>query len=205
LFYYVNQERIRRGIDPLVRHDGLDLIARNRSYDMGVRGYFGHYGTDGKAAIKAEISKADFNSCDGYGENIAATRYGPDSVEPHHPKTAEQIPREMTRGFMYSTPHRRAILDRDYETVGLGAFAERKRIYVTMVFCNSGEVRGSRYYDQQVDPAIRHPEWLPKHTRDFVRYDYDKDGSESVEPPAWLDEVETLTPIPNESEGSQSD
>lgn len=46
LFYYVNQERIRRGIDPLVRHDGLDLIARNRSYDMGVRNYFGHEDPD---------------------------------------------------------------------------------------------------------------------------------------------------------------
>lgn len=197
LFYYVNQERIRRGIDPLVRHDGLDFIARNRSYDMGIRDYFGHKDPNGGLAYSNEFDKADFDGCNGYGENIGATRYGIDTTEDRYPKTTEQIPRELARGFMYSTPHREATLATDYEAIGFGAYAEEDRIYVTMVFCNTGIINGSRYYDRRVEPAIRHPEWLPEHTRDFVNYNYDTDGTESATPPGWLDEVETLTPIQN--------
>ncbi|MFC7226988.1 CAP domain-containing protein [Salinirubellus salinus] len=197
LFYYVNQERIRRGIDPLVRHDGLDLIARNRSYSMGLRDNVTHFSQTGEHSLDVEFRKTRFDSCHYYGENIGATRYGPNLSEQRFPKTVLQIPKEAVRGFMYSTPHREAILEKDFEEVGIGAYAEHNWTYISIVFCNSGDQNGSDYYDRHVEPAIRHPEWLPKETREVILYDYDPDGSESVEPPAWLDYTKTLTPIPN--------
>jgi len=199
LFYYVNQERIRRGIDPLVRHDGLDLIARNRSYDMGVRNNVTHFAPDGELAYSKEFIRADFNACNGYGENIGATKYGINTSS-RYPKTTEQVPREVIRGFMYSTPHRRSILDPYYRSIGLGVYAEHQRVYVTMIYCSIGPERGNRYYDRQVTPAIRHPEWLPKESREVILYDYDPDGTESVDRPGWLSHTKTLTPIPNGTE-----
>lgn len=203
LFYYVNQERIRRGIDPLVRHDGLDLIARNRSYDMGVRGYFSHYDPDGGFANKNEFEKADYDACHKYGENISAREYGKNSSDSDTPKTKGQIARDITRGLMYSTPHRRAILDVEYEVIGFGIYAEEGQLYSTMVFCDTGTVHGSRYYEKRVEPAVRHPEWLPKETREVIQYDYDTDGTEKAITPPWLENTDTLTPIGNQTRDTE--
>lgn len=122
------------------------------------------------------------------------------NISKTHPKTIPQIPREMARSFMYSTPHREAILSENYDAVGFGVYAGNSRVYVTVIFCNAGKIKGSKYYNRDVTPAIRHPEWLPAGTRRIIDYTYNVDGTESVTPPHWLDDVETLTPIPNSSD-----
>jgi hypothetical protein len=170
---------------------------------MGVRGYFGHKDPDGGFANKNEFDRANYDACYKFGENISAREYGKNETDAFVPKTKKQISRDITRGLMYSTPHREAILDTDYEIVGFGIYAEQNRLFSTMVFCDTGDVRGARYYDKRVESAVKHPEWLPEEEREVIQYDYDTDGSESVVEPGWLEYVETMTPIPNttESEG----
>lgn len=102
MFDLVNQERVTRGIKPLVFDARLRDIARAHSADMFKRGYFSHYSPEGLTVadrcLKAGI---DFLVV---GENLA---YAP-SVDLAH------------KGLMNSEGHRANILSTDYGKLGVG-------------------------------------------------------------------------------------
>jgi uncharacterized protein YkwD len=196
-YYYLNQERIRRGMDPLVRHPGLDQVARNRSYDMSVRGYFSHVDPDGGLAIENEFQDAEIEDCSIYAENIGIYTLESENQRGEKPKTKKQLPRHIIRGFMYSTPHRETILASDQQSIGLGVFADGQAVYVSMVFCSAERLQGSLHYDRVVTPAIKHPSWLPANTEKDPPYTYYDNGYEKAIRPDYLTKIETLTPFPN--------
>lgn len=102
MFQWVNEERVKAGVKPLVIDAGLTAVARAHSKDMFNRGFFAHENPDGlspfdrmdKAGISFQVA----------GENIA---YAP-TVELAH------------NGLMRSPGHRKNILSPDYGRVGYG-------------------------------------------------------------------------------------
>jgi uncharacterized protein YkwD len=114
----VNDERLRHGRDPLLRHSALDRAAQRHAEDMLRRRYFSHVGPEGE-------SVRDRVRATGYrwrvvGENLAS---GPRS------------PAEAVRGWMGSPAHRRILLDDRFSDLGVG-YAEggpardRQRLWV---------------------------------------------------------------------------
>lgn len=98
----VNQERVARGLKPLVFKEALRGIARSHSADMFTKGYFSHYSPEGlTVADRATSAGIDFLVV---GENLA---YAP-TVESAH------------KGLMNSEGHRANILSEDYGKIGIG-------------------------------------------------------------------------------------
>ena len=98
----VNAERRRRGL-PALRWDGkLARAASGHAADMATNRYFSHKGRDG-SALGDRLKRSGFVACFG-AENIAV---GQTSVE------------QVMREWMQSRGHRRNILDRRAEAVGV--------------------------------------------------------------------------------------
>lgn len=118
----VNEERLQRGLEPLVVDPELTAVARSHSVEMFVEGYFAHEspitGTpfDRLAAAGINYSLA--------GENLA---YAP-SVERAH------------EGLMDSPGHRENILEPGFGRVGIGAInADGHGTMYTQLFANDFE------------------------------------------------------------------
>lgn len=98
----VNQERVSRGIKPLVWDEARAEVGRKHSEDMFKRGYFSHYSQEGKDVgdrlIEAGI---DYTYA---GENLALA---PDLKRSH-------------TGLMNSEGHKRNILDPAFKKLGIG-------------------------------------------------------------------------------------
>lgn len=117
LLQLCNQERVARGIRPLVVDPTLTRLARLKSQDMVDRGYFGHtsptYGTAYDMMREAGVRYRYA------GENLASAV----SVASAH------------RLFMESGPHRSAILNRKFTHVGIGIVPRRGGgVMVTQMF-----------------------------------------------------------------------
>lgn len=102
MFQWVNEERVKAGVKPLVIDAGLTGVARAHSKDMFARGFFAHENPDGQSPFD-RMDKAGV-SFQVAGENIA---YAP-TVELAH------------NGLMRSPGHRKNILSPDYGRVGYG-------------------------------------------------------------------------------------
>ena len=110
-----NQERSKRGLDPLTRNQLLDEAAQGHANDMDASGaYLAHIGSNGSTAeqrIKATGYKAGWHD-DGSGklsyprqENVA---YGQDTAK------------EVVKGWMNSPGHKAAIIDPTTQDIGIG-------------------------------------------------------------------------------------
>jgi hypothetical protein len=103
LLALTNAARVAAGVAPLAVDPELAKVARWRSQDMATRGYFGHLiPPDGETVFE------HMTGWDKAGENIATSDQGPDVVQAM---------------FMASPTHRANVLDRDWQTVGIGTFA----------------------------------------------------------------------------------
>ena len=110
-----NQERSKRGLDPLERNKFLDEAAQGHANDMDATGkYLAHIGSNGSTAeqrIKGTGYKAGWHD-DGSGnlsyprqENVA---YGQDTAK------------EVVAGWMNSPGHKAAIMDPTTQEIGIG-------------------------------------------------------------------------------------
>lgn len=117
LLNLINLDRAANGLPPLVADPELSRIARIKSEDMRDNNYFAHESpTWGKARQMLERFGYRFT---GAGENIA-----------HH-ATVEKA----QAAFMTSEGHRRNILSRTWEKVGVGVCYDRNGyIYATQLF-----------------------------------------------------------------------
>jgi uncharacterized protein YkwD/uncharacterized membrane protein required for colicin V production len=98
----VNQERINKGIEPLVADDKLREVARAYSKDMFERGYFSHINSDGKDPFdRMGAAGVRFGTA---GENLA---YAPTVMVAHE-------------GLMNSSEHRANVLNKEFKRVGIG-------------------------------------------------------------------------------------
>lgn len=102
MFALVNQERVKRGIKPLVWDLQITLVARRHSRDMWERGYFSHINPDGKDPFdRMREGSIHFNAA---GENLALA---PTLSLAHS-------------GLMNSEGHRKNILESSYGRIGIG-------------------------------------------------------------------------------------
>jgi uncharacterized protein YkwD len=116
----LNAERQRRGRPLLATDDRLTAAARAHSRDMAEVGFFDHTGSDGSHAgdrISDQGYRWRF-----YAENIACGQRSAD---------------EVVTGWMASRVHRRKILSREAEQVGVGSVSVEGSpctVYWTAVF-----------------------------------------------------------------------
>jgi len=102
MFQWVNEERAKASVKPLVIDEKLVAVARAHSKDMFNRGFFAHENPDGQSPFdRMEKGGVTFEVA---GENIA---YAP-TVELAH------------NGLMRSPGHRKNILNPDFGHVGYG-------------------------------------------------------------------------------------
>lgn len=103
MFNFINQERVKFGVKPLVWNESQATVGRNHSQDMFERGYFSHYSPEGKdVGNRLEESGIAYTYA---GENLALA---PDVTRAH-------------TGLMDSPGHRRNILDPAFGQIGIGA------------------------------------------------------------------------------------
>jgi uncharacterized protein YkwD len=99
----LNQERVRAGLQPLVRDPTIDAVARAHSVDMLQRGYFAHETPDGRTPFdRMRAGNVQFSAA---GENLALA---PTVALAH-------------QGLMDSPGHRANILHPAFRRVGIGA------------------------------------------------------------------------------------
>ena len=129
----INTARVDNGGAALRWDDGLASVARAHSDDMTSRNYFSHDTPEGLDPTD-RLHRAGLSCRQGYrygiAENIAIETSLSDSA-----RTAA----EAVRGWMNSPGHRRNLLNREYDTTGVGAsfgvWKGYKAVYRTQVFC----------------------------------------------------------------------
>ncbi|MGI6227879.1 MAG: CAP domain-containing protein [Peptococcales bacterium] len=112
----INQERVSRGLKPLIFDAELTKWARVKSQDMIDKNYFAHESpTYGKVSDMLKNGGVSFKYA---GENLGKTG----SVTSAH------------TGFMNSSVHRATLLNSGYTHVGIGIKYKGSTMYVTEIF-----------------------------------------------------------------------
>lgn len=106
----VNQERDKRGLEPLLPKKSLRLAARYHAIDMAQEGYFEHdtYDRKGNGNLKkvcGVFERIEAFDKDGSSENIAV---------------GQESPKEVVTTWMRSSGHRENILDASVRYLGVG-------------------------------------------------------------------------------------
>lgn len=113
---YINEERVRLNLSPLLLDEVLSRGAALKTSDMAENGYFSHYSpTYGNPFEMMRSLEISYHMA---AENIAMNS----SVKGAH------------IAFMNSPPHKANILNPEYRKVGLGFYQQGSRLYVTQWF-----------------------------------------------------------------------
>ena len=112
----LNQERTRRGLQPLQMESQLITAARRHSQRMAEQGALSHQ-FRGEPDLNARLAPAGMHF-DVSGENVAVNA----SAAGAH------------QGLMGSPPHRENILNPRYNTIGIGVLRAGQQIWVTQDF-----------------------------------------------------------------------
>ena len=145
----VNDQRARRGLQPLEQNEKIRLIARLHSEDMAARDYFGHKSPEGLGP--ADRGRRVGHHCrkkhashytTGLGENIyAAPLYDAFTkvkgrIVSYVWLTLEGLARKAVSGWMRSKRHRENILNTSYDRTGIGVvIAKDGKVFFTQNFC----------------------------------------------------------------------
>jgi uncharacterized protein YkwD len=118
LFDLTNATRVEHGLHPLSWDDHVKLTARDHSADMAINQYFDHTNLKGESPFdRMEEDQISFRTA---GENLAAGQIS--SIFAHE-------------GLMNSIGHRENILQKDFESLGVGvAFDSNEKPYFTQNF-----------------------------------------------------------------------
>jgi uncharacterized protein YkwD len=122
--WLTNEWRRAEGLAVLRWSGPLAEVARRHSADMMTRKYFKHVSPDRKHPAD-RLARAGL-AYDWWAENLYSLTRGPSE-----PRSAAD---RVFRGWMRSRSHRRAILDRRCEIVGIGACWRQQRLLVTELF-----------------------------------------------------------------------
>lgn len=115
----VNIERAKAGLGSLQLSSEISRVARDKSKDMAYGDYFSH--TSPTFGSPFDMMRAYGIQFGFAGENIAAGHSSPEAV---------------MRGWMNSDGHRRAILNPNYNKIGVGYFELNGSRYWTQMFTN---------------------------------------------------------------------
>lgn len=112
----VNRERQSRGLAPLADNERLQQAARRHSERMAAANQLGHQ-LDGEAELGRRLGERELRF-DTDGENVA---FAADAADAHS-------------ALMHSPHHRANILDREYNSIGVGVVRTAGGIFVTQDF-----------------------------------------------------------------------
>jgi uncharacterized protein YkwD len=135
-----NSERSTNGLDALRPDPALSAIARAHSTDMARIGYFDHTNPEGRDP-KGRLSAAGYSCTKGVAENIFRTNLYSKVTISGNRKTYDWISTEnlaanTVKELMNSRDHRRNIVDKKYQRIGVGvATSNDAKLYVTQIFC----------------------------------------------------------------------
>jgi len=122
IFALVNEERLRKDLNALKWDDQLAEIARNYSRQMARENFFDHLDPKG-ADVVVRAEKSKLKRWDKIGENL------------FYFKGEGGFGFFTVRNWMKSPTHRQNILDKDFNTAGIGIAESRDgEIYITQVF-----------------------------------------------------------------------
>jgi uncharacterized protein YkwD len=122
IHYLVNNERRRKGLGDLYWDDDLAKMARAFSRQMARESFFSHFDRDGNSVVE-RARNSDIRDWRKIGENLFF-------CEGYDDFNALAV-----SGWMNSSEHRRNVLDRQFNTTGIGIAQTRDgRIYITQVF-----------------------------------------------------------------------
>ena len=129
----INAERTKKGVPSLRWDDGLAAVARSHSNDMTERNYFSHdtpEGLDPTDRLHRAGQSCRKRNHYGVAENITIEFFA---------SNVSLMATEAVKGWMGSHGHRENLLDRSYDTTGIGASFGAWRgynaVYLTQVFC----------------------------------------------------------------------
>lgn len=122
IFALVNDERQKQHLDVLIRDNQLAEIARDYSQQMADENFFDHFDSRG-ADVVVRVKKSNLRRWSKIGENLF-------SVE-----GLSDFDHFAVENWMKSPTHRQNILDRDFNTAGIGiAESGTGEIFITEVF-----------------------------------------------------------------------
>jgi uncharacterized protein YkwD len=122
IFALVNEERLKKDLNALNWDDHLSEIARNYSKQMARENFFDHFDPKG-ADIVVRAKKSKLRRWDKIGENLFYFKGESDYKD------------FAVRNWMKSPTHRQNILDKDFNTAGIGiAESGDGEIFITQVF-----------------------------------------------------------------------
>ena len=128
LFEKTEAQRMHRvpesPLPPLMLDDDLIMVARARSQDMAINGYFSHKSPEGVTAFKI-IDQINYVYENGWlGENLAKNNY-----------PTSRVTDVAIRDLMASPGHRDNILNSHYTRIGIGWANNGSTMhYLTMIF-----------------------------------------------------------------------
>jgi uncharacterized protein YkwD len=155
----INADRARHGLRAVRLDSRLMVIAGRRSADMAQRGYFSHTQPDGRTVFDM-ISAARIRWYSA-GEIIAWNNW----------PQLDASARTANRGWLNSPGHRRLIMSRDYNYMGVGlALADDGKRYWTVVFLRGPDRTGG--WVRPATPRIASP------TADSRRISFSWDGGD---------------------------
>ena len=123
-----NVEREQVGIPPLLWDSELRGIARSHSSDMAENNYFAHRNELGDRATERGVRagyQCSKGTSFGLGENLEFA-------------TGQLTPEETVQGWMDSPGHRKNMLSRSYDRIGIGVhdgLGSGQGYYTTMLLC----------------------------------------------------------------------
>lgn len=123
IFNDVNKEREKQGLKPYTYSQQLQDYARDKSYDMGQKGYFSH--EDKKGKLMSDQIKQDDLTFKSWGENIA---YVSGTTDP------TKLATEFMKVWMNSEGHRDNILSTNFKEIGIGVYEKDGKVFATQEF-----------------------------------------------------------------------
>jgi len=147
IFERVNEERARKGLDPLQTEPTLAEIARNHTMDMLEREFFDHIDPDGRGPAE-RVSRLHRTLVGEVSENVW-TAIRTENLD------AGALAALIMEGLMSSPGHRRNILTQGLTHLGIGVYSSNGLAVMTTEFVVTqlfGAVRG--YLDTPVPESF---------------------------------------------------
>ncbi|HEY8560694.1 MAG TPA: CAP domain-containing protein [Pyrinomonadaceae bacterium] len=122
IHYLINNERRKQNLSDLYWDEDLARMARAFSRQMARESFFDHYDRDGNSVVE-RAQRSNIRGWSKIGENLFFCEgYG-------------NFDALAVRGWMNSPGHRRNVLDRQFNTTGIGIAETRDgQVYITQVF-----------------------------------------------------------------------
>ena len=123
---FTNEERVRNGLRPLKASRALGYIAKKQSINMCDRQLLAHESDAFPEGWRRLVQRLKIANVRSGSENLALRTVESD---------LEDWARQVVKGWMKSTPHKKNILEPSHKYIGVGIVpCENKIAYATQVF-----------------------------------------------------------------------